>query len=98
MILFSDGKWIIYPPFTCLKENKYWIAESKDTEIAGYLFGNRLVSIFEIEHMILTSTYELRGDALFFEATLGTNENSGSEGQSYEIGVLQHVLFKKTSE
>lgn len=75
--------------------NHYQIDERDETRIDTYLFVNRLVSVFETEGILLTSTYELRGNELYFEVTSGTKEKSGAAVQSYHIGFLQNVLFKR---
>ena len=75
--------------------NYFRIDEGNGIQIDAYLFSNRLVSQFETEGILLTSTYELRGDELYFEVTSGTKEKSDADVQSYHVGFLQHVRFKR---
>lgn len=79
-------------------KNRYQTDEGNDIKIDGYLFVNRLISVFETEEILLTSTYELRGDTLYFEVTAGKKGPSDSEVRSYNMGSLQNVLFQKISE
>lgn len=75
--------------------NHYQIDEGDGIKIGTYLFVNRLVSQFETEGILLTSTYELRGNELYFEVTSGTKEKSDADVHSYHVGFLQYVRFRK---
>jgi hypothetical protein len=76
-------------------ENHYQIDEGNGIKIDAYLFVNRLVSVFETEGILLTSTYEVRENELYFEVTSGTKEKSDAQVQSYRVGFLQNIRFKK---
>lgn len=75
--------------------NYYQIDEGYGIKLDSYLFGNRLVSVFEAEGILLTSVYEQTKDELYFEVTSGTKEKSDAEVQSYHVGFLQNVRFKR---
>ena len=75
--------------------NYYQIDEGYGIKLDSYLFGNRLVSVFETEGILLTSHYEWKKDELYFEVTSGTKEKSDAEVQSYHVRFLQNVLFKR---
>lgn len=75
--------------------NYYQIDEGYGIKLDSYLFGNRLVSVFEAEGILLTSHYEWKKDELYFEVTSGTKEKSDAEVQSYHVGFLQNIWFKK---
>lgn len=75
--------------------NFYQIDEGSGIEIDAYLFANRLVSVFETEGVLLTSVYEWNKDTLVFEITSGTKEKSNAEVQSYHVGFLQNIRFKR---
>ncbi len=75
--------------------NFYQIDEGYGIRIDGYLFVNRLVSVFETEGVLLTSIYELLEDELYFEVTSGTKEKSDAEVQSYHVGFLQNIRFER---
>ncbi len=79
-------------------QNRYQTDEGDGIKIDGYLFGKRLVSVFETEGILLTSAYELRKEELYFEVTSSRKEKSDTEVQSYQVGFLQNVLFKRTSK
>lgn len=75
--------------------NYYQIDEGYGIKIDSYLFANRLVSVFETEGILLTSVYELHENELYFEVTSGTKEKSDAEVQSYHVGFLQNIRFKR---
>ncbi len=80
--------------------NHYQTDEGDGIMLDGYLFGKRLISVFETGGILLTSAYELRKDELYFEVTSSNKEKSDSdpEVQSYQVGFLQNVLFKRVSK
>ncbi len=75
--------------------NYYQIDEGYGIKLDSYLFGKRLVSVFEVEGILLTSVYEWTENELYFEVTSGTKEKSDAEVQSYHVGFLQNIRFKK---
>lgn len=78
--------------------NHYQTDEGDGIILDGYLFGKRLISVFETGGILLTSAYELRKDELYFEVTSSNKEKSDSEVQSYQVGFLQNILFKRISK
>ena len=79
-------------------QNHYQTDEGDGIKLDGYLFGKRLISVFETEGVLLTSAYELRTNELYFEVTSSNKGKSDSGVQSYQIGFLQNVLFKRVSK
>jgi hypothetical protein len=75
--------------------NHYQIDEGDGIRIDTYLFVNRLVSVFETQGILLTSSYEWKTDELYFEVTSGMKQATDSEVQSYQVGYLQNVHFKR---
>ena len=78
--------------------NVYQTDEGEEILLDGYLFDKRLIFVFQVENILLTSAYELRKDELYFEVTSATKEKSDAEVQSYQVGFLQNVLFKRVSK
>ncbi|WP_300664461.1 hypothetical protein [Fluviicola sp.] len=79
-------------------KNHYQTDEGDGIILDGYLFGKRLLSVFETGGILLTSAYELRKDELYFEVTSSNKEKSDAEVQSYQVGFLQNILFKRVSK
>lgn len=78
--------------------NFYQTDEGEEILLDGYLFDKRLIFVFQVENILMTSAYELRKDELYFEVTSSTMKKSDTEIQSYKVGALQHVLFKRVSK
>jgi hypothetical protein len=75
---------------------KYVIDEGNGIELSDFLFGNKLLSIFETGGILLTSSYELVADNLVFEVTSRTKEPSKHpEIRTYSISNVQRVTFKR---
>ncbi|MCA4896292.1 MAG: hypothetical protein ING84_14935 [Cytophagales bacterium] len=51
--------------------NLYVTDEGEGLELTDYLVGNKLYSIFETQGVMLTASYELRGEEMIFEVTSG---------------------------
>ena len=75
--------------------NHYQFDEGDGVKIDTYLFVNRLISVFETEGILLTSLYEWNKDELYFEVSSGNKSRSNTEVQSYQIGFLQNIRFKR---
>ncbi len=77
-------------------KNTYITDEGGGIELNDYLFNNKLYCVFETSNILLTSTYELRGNELIFEVTSGKkSEPSTKEVINYPVDNLQRVVFRK---
>ncbi len=74
----------------------YVTDEGGGVELTDYLFDNKLYCVFETHGVLLTSSYELRGDELIFEVTSGKKLPGDSEVLNYTIPNLQRVVLKRT--
>ncbi|MDX2304492.1 MAG: hypothetical protein NW226_16920 [Microscillaceae bacterium] len=79
------------------RQNLYTTDEGNGIELHEYLFGNKLYSVFEVEGILLTSSYELRGAELIFEVTSGKKipEATTQEVSNFSTLSLQRVILKK---
>jgi len=75
----------------------YITDEGEGVELTDYLFGNKFYSVFEVEGVLLTATYELRGDELIFEVTSGPTITRGAAGPvtNYPVNNLQRVVYRR---
>jgi hypothetical protein len=55
-------------------KNLYVTDEGEGFELTDYLVGNKLYSIFETQGVMLTASYELRGEQMIYEVTSGKKE------------------------
>jgi hypothetical protein len=77
-------------------KNTYITDEGNGIELDDYLFANKLYCVFETSNIILTSTYELRGNELIFEVTSGKKGVVGNqEVVNYPVENLQRVVFRR---
>jgi hypothetical protein len=77
-------------------KNIYVTDEGGGIELVDYLFNNKLYNVFETHNIMLTSSYELRGNELIFEVTSGKKEvNPTGEVINYSVDNLQRVVFKR---
>jgi hypothetical protein len=77
-------------------KGQYVTDEGDGVELADYCFNNKLYCVFETAGVMLTSTYELRGEELIFEVTSGKKEDSPKgEVINYSTNNLQRVVFKR---
>lgn len=74
----------------------YITDEGGGVELADYLFGDKLYCVFETHGVLLTSSYELRGDELIFEVTSGKKLPGDHEVLNYSIPNLQRVVLRRT--
>lgn len=73
--------------------NTYILKEEENVELFMYSFDNKLYSLFETESNMLSSTYEIRKDTLYFEVNSATTQATGPVVTSFNIGYLQKVKF-----
>lgn len=74
----------------------YVIDERDGVLLATHQFGNKLYSFFETHDLLLTSSYELRGEDLIFEVTSGKKADGGGEVRSYSMQHLQRAILRRT--
>jgi len=73
----------------------YLTDEGDGVVLWNYLFNNKLYSVFEVQGVTLTSSYEVNGDQLIFEVTSGKKLEEKGEVTNYSVLNLQRVVFKK---
>jgi hypothetical protein len=77
----------------------YITDEGGGLELYDYLYNDKLYCVFETGGIMLTSSYEIRGDELIFEVTSGKKLSADhSEVTNYSTGNLQRVIFKKSTK
>jgi hypothetical protein len=78
------------------EKHVYVTDEGGGVELYDYLFGNKLYCVFETGGIMLTSSYELRGDELIFEVSSGKKVEAPSVGVvNYATSNLQRVVFRR---
>ena len=77
------------------REKRVFITDEGDgIELTDYQTGDKLYSVFETSGILLTSSYELRGESLIFEVTSGKKEDAqNKEVMSYSTSNVQRVVF-----
>jgi hypothetical protein len=70
--------------------------EEENVELFMYSFDNKLYSLFETESTMLSSTYEISKDTLYFEVNSATTQATGPMVTSFNIDYLQKVRFIRT--
>jgi hypothetical protein len=79
------------------EKNTYVTDEGGGVELQDYLFGNKLYCVFETGSILLTSTYELKGNDLIFEVTAGKKiAAEKNELINYSVDNLQRVVFTRS--
>ncbi len=76
----------------------YIMDEGDDTALLMYGFDNKVYSLFETENTMLSSTYELKRDTLYFEVNSAGQQATGPVVTSFEIGYLQKAVFTRKNE
>ncbi len=69
--------------------------EGNGIELQDHLFGDKLYCVFETHDVLLTSSYELRGEALIFEVTSGKKLPGGAEVINYSMPNLQRAVLRR---
>ncbi len=79
-----------------LEPSVYVVDEGQNVIIPMRQAGNKLFSVFEVQGILLTSSYELMNGQLMFEVTSG-KKNSAEDAQvgTYLINSVQRVVFRK---
>lgn len=73
----------------------YVTDENNGIELMDYYFDNKLYSVFETHGVMLTSSYEIKGDQLVFEVSSGKKIEGNNEVANYSVLNLQKVIFKR---
>jgi hypothetical protein len=77
-------------------KNLYITDEGEGLELTDYLTGNKLYSTFETHGVMLTASYELRGEELIFEVVSGKKEAiTHPEVANYSAASVQRVIMKR---
>lgn len=74
----------------------YALDEGDGVVLNDYLFGNKLYSVFETHEVMLTSSYELRGDELIFEVTSGKKVAGSKDISNYSVQHLQRAVLRRS--
>lgn len=74
----------------------YLLDEGGGIVLQDYQFGNKLYSVFETHDVLLTSTYELRGEELVFEVTSGKKIPGGTEVINFTVQFLQRAVLRRS--
>lgn len=69
--------------------------EGEGIEIDEFVFGDKMYSAFETAGILLTSSYELKGDKIIFEVASGKRSDETGEVVSHPISNLQRVTFSR---
>jgi hypothetical protein len=79
------------------KQRQVYVTDEGDgIELQDYLFGNKLYSVFETGGILLTASYEWRGDELIFEVTSGKKADSAAaEVQSHPVSSVQRAVLRR---
>ncbi len=79
------------------KQRQVYVTDEGDgIELQDYLFGNKLYSVFETGGILLTASYEWRGNELIFEVTSGKKaDNTAAEVQSHPVSSVQRAVLKR---
>lgn len=79
------------------KQRQVYVTDEGDgIELTDYLFGNKLYSIFETGGILLTASYELRGEELIFEVTSGKKSDSpAADVQSHPVSSVQRAVLRR---
>ena len=78
--------------------NTYIMVEDEDISLLMYGFDNKLYSVFETENTLLSNTYELKQDTLFFEVNSASQQATGPVVSSFQIDYLQRATFVRKDE
>lgn len=107
----SSGVWLWHTDYLSTQpvrkhyilrlENKeketYIIDEGGGVSLSAYRHGQKLISIFETQGLLLTASYTLQGKELIFEVTSGRKSFvTGQEIMNYSVDVLQSVILTKS--
>jgi len=66
--------------------------EGDGIELTDQVFGDKMYCVFDVSGLLITASYELRGDKLVFEVTSGpVPKESVQEVRNYPVSSLQRV-------
>jgi hypothetical protein len=79
------------------RSNQIYITdEGQGVELLEFLYGNKLVGIFETEGVLLTSSYQLDQKNLIFEVTAGKKELGIKKAvNNYTLMSFQKVILSR---
>ncbi|GEM_PF-2704275 len=88
----KDYKLVLNPD----EPNKFTIDEGDNLLLFQYLFDHKMHSSFVTQGILITSTYEFKGDEIIFELTSGTLlEKSHPAVENYNITSMQRMVLKR---
>lgn len=74
----------------------YATDEGEGLLLDTYLFDNSLYSVFEVQDILLTATYRLKGNEIIFEVTSGRKAGKvPGDVNNYSVNFLQKAILKK---
>jgi len=77
-------------------KNIFVTDEGDGIELTTYLIDKKLYNVFETHQVMLTSTYEFRGNEIVFEVTSGKKEAATHpEITNFAISNLQRAVLKR---
>jgi hypothetical protein len=77
----------------------YVTDEGDGIELTTYLVGDKMYSVFAVQNVMLTATYELKGNELVFEVGSGKKEPpTGGGVTTYSVSNLQRVIFRRVTQ
>lgn len=80
-----------------LEKGEFLIDEGNGIILNEQLIGNKMISVFDIKGLLLTSSYELIDNKLIFEVISGRKaQSNGANIESYQMKNLQRVVLTKT--
>lgn len=79
-------------------ENEFFIDEGNDIKLLNFNYDNKLYSMFGINDLVLTATYEITPKGLLFEVVSGKRTETKAEVENYKITAVQKVLLHKVAK
>lgn len=77
-------------------KNIYHMDEGDGLILLNYVIGNKMYCLFEIEDQYITASYELSGENLIFEVTVGLLAGeTAADVTNYSIQNVQRVVLSR---
>jgi hypothetical protein len=89
--MVKDYKLVLFD----VAKGVYLTSEGDGINLWDYLFDQKFYSVFETQGILLTSTYELKGNQILFEVTSGKELVTENGVKSYSVLNLQRALLTK---
>ena len=75
----------------------YQLDEGDGLYLDQHLVANKMYSVFEVQNIALSASYELRGEELIFEVISSPKSQDSTEVRSHPVRNVQRVVLKKTN-